>query len=492
MLELKNIEPRDYQLEIFETSKENNTIVVLPTGTGKTLNALLLSLYRLNKIKDSKVLIVAPTKPLCEQHKKTYIENTNIGKENISLLTGLVKPKERESLYKNSNLIIATPQTVKEDLSKNIISLKNFSALIIDEAHRAVGNYAYTFLTKKYTEDSEFPRILALTASPGGNKQKINEICDNLLIDAVEIRTEEDIKEHIQEKNIRWLNVDLPTSLKEINLLLKNVYKQKLQDLKKVGFTKPLSIISKKDLIILQNTFRKQLFRKNPSTFYGLSLTAFLIKLDYASELLETQGLKPLSNFFEKLETDTSKAAKNILNFKEVQKAITLTKKLNEKDVKHPKLYMLKGLIRKELQENPKARIITFANYRATIDEIIEFLNEEDNIHAVKLVGQKSGITQKKQVETIKRFEEGIYNVICTTSVGEEGLDISGGTVAIMYDQGSSSEIRKIQRAGRVARVKSGKIIVLLTNNTREIGYYWIAKRKEKTMKSTLLKLQEK
>ena len=256
MLELKGINPRSYQQEIFETSKEKNTIAVLPTGTGKTVNALLLTIYRLNKIQSSKVLIVSPTKPLSQQHFKTFLENTTINENEISLITGAIKSKNRKELYQKTKVIIATPQTIKEDLTNNIFSLKDFSALIIDEAHRAIGNYAYNYLTKRYIEESEFPRILALTASPGGNKQKIEEICKNLSIEAVEIRTEEDIKEYIQEKNIRWLNVDLPDQLKHINNLIKIVYKGKLREIHNIGFTKPLHLINKKDLIMLQNSLR--------------------------------------------------------------------------------------------------------------------------------------------------------------------------------------------------------------------------------------------
>lgn len=490
MYNIKNIVPRSYQEEIFETTKRENTLVCLPTGTGKTLNILLLAVYRLNKIKNSKVLIVSPTKPLNSQHTKTFKQNTTIPPEEIVLVTGLVNPKKRIELY-TKRVIIATPQTIKEDILNNRLSIKDFSLLAIDEAHRAIGNYAYTFLTEKYLQEAEFPLILALTASPGGTKQKIEEIKDNLKIKAVEIRTEEDIKEFIQEKKIRWLEVTLPEQLTEISELIKNSYKEKLKDLKKIGFTKPVSIISKKDLIALQYQLRKNLGKKNPNTFYGIYLTALLIKLDYASELLETQGLTPLAEFWSKLQSEETKAAKSILNIDKIQKAISLTQDLIEKKVKHPKMYMLRGLIKKELEQNSNAKIIVFTNYRSTIDEILNFLKEEKVIKPVRLIGQKSGLTQKEQVATIKRFEDGIYNTLITTSIGEEGLDITGCNVAIMYDQGKSSEIRNIQRSGRVARLEAGKIIILLTKDTREIGYYWSSQKKEKTMKRILTKMQE-
>jgi Fanconi anemia group M protein len=78
------------------------------------------------------------------------------------------------------------------------------------------------------------------------------------------------------------------------------------------------------------------------------------------------------------------------------------------------------------------------------------------------------------------------------TSIIEEGLDIkSGAELAVFYDV-VPSEIRTIQRRGRVGRTKAGKIIFLITNDTREQGYRWSAYNKEKKMKQTLQKMQEK
>ena len=389
MYSIKDFIPRDYQEEIFETTKEKSTLVCLPTGTGKTINIILLAVHRLNSIENSKIAIVSPTKPLNAQHVKVFINNTTIPEEEVALVTGATKPEGRKELY-GKKVIIATPQTLKEDISNSRFSFKDFSLLAIDEAHRAIGNYAYNFLAEKYMQDSAFPLILALTASPGGTRVKINEIKSNLHIGAVEIRTEEDIKEYIQEKKTIWLEVELSPELKQIQSLIKSAFKSRVNDLKKIGFTKPSSLISKRDLLILQQQLRKDLSKKNPSTFYGISLTASLIKIDYALELLETQGLIPLQEFWNKLQQEETKAAKAILKMEEVQSAISMTNSLIEKNTKHPKLYILRGIIRNELEKNPKAKFIVFANYRNTIEEIIEFLNMEKGIKATKLIGQKS------------------------------------------------------------------------------------------------------
>lgn len=490
MYSIKNITPRKYQSEIVETAKENNLLCVLPTGVGKTLIGILTAIERLKQHPNSNILFMTPTKPLSAQIQKEFQNNTTIPKEQIVLLTGAITPKKRQELWEQAIVTVATPQTIQKDLENERTSLSPTSLLVIDECHRSRMNFANTKVASFYIQQSNFPRILALTASPGGTKQKIEEIKNNLHIEAIEIRTEHDIQDYIQEKKIHWLEVELPQELKHLNELIKKAYKEKLKDLKKIGFTKPPSIISKKDLLQLQQRFRSQLSKKNPSTFYGISLTALLIKIDYASELLETQGLLPLQEFWNKLQKEETKAAKSILKIPEIQTAISLTQDLIKKDTKHPKLYMLRGAVRKELEKNPNSKIIVFANYRNTINEILNFLKPEPTIKATKLIGQKSGLTQKEQIKTIKDFEEGKYNVIVGTSISEEGLSIGSLDCSIFFDAVPSS-IRRIQRSGRVGRIKPGKIIHLITRNTREQGYYWKSIKEEKRMKNILHEMQK-
>ena len=111
-MNIVNLEPRDYQKNILETAKKHNTLVVLPTGIGKTAIAILLAENRLNLYPDSKILVCCPTKPLCSQHVNSFLKYTDITKEEISLYTGAIKGELRKDIWKNSKVIIATPQCV--------------------------------------------------------------------------------------------------------------------------------------------------------------------------------------------------------------------------------------------------------------------------------------------------------------------------------------------------------------------------------------------
>ncbi len=314
----------------------------------------------------------------------------------------------------------------------------------------------------------------------------------NLSLDAVEIRDEgdEDVKKYVQKRNIEWIEVNLPEEIKDLHSKMKNIYLNKAKELIRIGFNKPTHLIGKKDLLQIQQSLRINLNKGDKSAFYGISLTAQLLKLDYMLELIEIQGLKILNNFLEKLKNDESKAAKNILNNKEIQEAINICNNLIKEGKEHPKFNKLKEIIFEEIKLNPKIKIMIFANYRDTVESILNLL-KSNNVKVVKLIGQKEGLTQKQQINIVKEFEESDDNVLIGTSIMEEGLDVKGANEVIFYEA-VPSEIRKIQRMGRVARLQSGKIIFLITKNTRDEAYFWSGYQKEKKMKKVLYHLKDK
>ena len=490
-----NFQPREYQKNIVETAKSKNTLVILPTGLGKTKIGIELAVERLNKYPESKILICTPTKPLSNQIKNEFIDSTNIDPSKIVLLTGLTKPEKREEIYKEAKVIVSTPQTSQKDLENNRLNLENFSLLILDEAHRSREKYANTRVSQNYFKKSPYPRILALTASPGSTKEKIDEIQKNLFIEAIEIRdeTSEDVKPYLQEKNIEFIELDLPESFKEIHKIVERVYLEKVKQLKQFGLTKPSSLVNKRDIISFQSYLHLEIKNGNRSAFWAISLAAQALKLTHSLEMLETQSINSFYNFLKNLENETSKAAKTIINDKRVKNALNLTEKLIENKIEHPKLTKLRNIILNQLKENPNSKIIIFANFRDTVKNIAENLKQIENAHPVVLIGQKEGITQKKQLETLKEFEEGKYNIIVGTSISEEGLDIKGEglSVAIFFDSVPSA-VRRIQRAGRVGRLKAGKIIHLITKNTRDQAYHWKSHRDIKKMKNLISNIQSK
>ena len=65
------LEKRTYQFSIAMRALDGNTLVVIPTGLGKTAIALIVAASRLYST-GGKVLMLAPTKPLVEQHLRYF------------------------------------------------------------------------------------------------------------------------------------------------------------------------------------------------------------------------------------------------------------------------------------------------------------------------------------------------------------------------------------------------------------------------------------
>ncbi len=96
----------------------------------------------------------------------------------------------------------------------------------------------------------------------------------------------------------------------------------------------------------------------------------------------------------------------------------------------------------------------------------------------VEFIGQAKkkgkGLSQKEQMQILNEFQMGFYNILCASQVAEEGLDVVETNVVVFYEP-TPSAIRKIQRSGRTSRTKQGKVIVLMTKNTRDEAYQWSA-----------------
>src|SRR3989338_7267791 len=180
---LRDVSPRDYQEKIFKTCIGKNCLVVLPTGLGKTLIALMLSIQRIKEFPSEKILFLAPTRPLAEQHLKYFQKHLSELFADMRLFTGSVSPKERKKIWVSANIIFSTPQCIANDLKNNLYDLSGVCLLVEDEAHRCLKNYDYNFVAQKYKQQSKNPRILGLTASPGSEFSKVQEICKNLSIE---------------------------------------------------------------------------------------------------------------------------------------------------------------------------------------------------------------------------------------------------------------------------------------------------------------------
>ncbi|WP_461864735.1 DEAD/DEAH box helicase [Thermococcus sp.] len=491
------IQPRVYQEVIYARCKEKNSLVVLPTGLGKTLIAQMIADYRLTKY-GGKVLMLAPTKPLALQHRGSFIRLFNLPEEKINVLTGEDKPEEREKLWRKSIIITATPQTIENDLIVGRITLEDVSLIIFDEAHRAVGNYAYVYIAKEYMRQAKHPLILGLTASPGSSEERINEIIENLHIEHIEVRSESspDVKPYVQGVKLEWLKVELPDLYKDIRRLLREMLKESLKPLAEAGLINSYSPdIPKKDVLKAGKLLNEEMAKGNYSAGKLLVYQSKALKLHHAIELLETQGLSALRAYLKKLHEDArtgrTKSTKELVSDPRMKKALYLLQQAKELGLDHPKMEKLKSIIKEQLRKKSNSKIIVFTNYRETSKKLLKELSGTATV--MRFVGQASrendrGMSQKKQKEILELFSKGAFNVLIATSVGEEGLDVPEVDLVIFYEP-IPSAIRSIQRRGRTGRHRPGRVVILMARGTRDEAYYWSSKNKEKKMFATLKKV---
>jgi Fanconi anemia group M protein len=490
------IERRMYQLQLAGSAKDRHSLVCLPTGLGKTTVSLLVTAERLADV-GGKSLMLAPTKPLVQQHADFYREALQIPDDDIVVFTGEVSPDDRTELWQSASVVIATPQVVENDLVGSRIDLREVTHITFDECHRATGDYAYNYIAERYHQDAEKPLVTGMSASPGGDEEEILEVCENLGIDNVEVMTEEDsdVDEFTHDTDVEWERVELPDEVVEIRDALNEVVEDRLAKLKELGITNKTSAnLSETDIKKMRAELQQLIDNDQSEGFKGMSALAEIRKLRTAVTYVETQSVEALRRYFERQRnaaksSGASKASQRFVSEPKVKEAM---RRAEEYDGLHPKYSRARMRIAETLGIQDGERVIVFTESRDTAEALTEFLGE--HFDTQRFVGQgdkegSDGMTQKQQQEVLDRFKANEFEVLVSTSVAEEGLDVPEVDLVLFYEPVPTA-IRSIQRKGRTGRQAKGRVAVLLAEDTRDEAYFWISKRREDEMEAELRKLK--
>ena len=497
MIKPRTVERRSYQLSLAASALISNTMIILPTGLGKTVVALLVIASRLLN-ESGRVLFLAPTKPLVEQHAEFLKKTLIIPHDEIKSISGETPPEKRPEIYRNAKIIVSTPQVIENDIISGRIDLRDFVLAIFDEAHRAVGNYSYVFIAKEFIERSESPLILAITASPGSDPERIREVIRNLFIENLDIRTEydPDVRQHVASREIDWIRIEMPPELEHIKKEFERALELRYKRFERLGIEMDIRDLSKKEMLALQEAIQSQAGETGQQVYFeALSILAEIMKIQHAIELIETQGIQALKKYLKRLFREAkgrgSRASKSLFEDPVFRECMVKALKI---DTDHPKMDRLVKVLKDQLEKNPDSRIMVFANFRDTAERIVEVLRS-NGYRVEKFIGQANreddrGMSQKQQIDILSRFRSGEVNVLVSTSVGEEGLDVPATDLVVFYEA-VPSEIRAIQRKGRTGRGREGRIVVLITKGTRDESYYWASVRREKMMYDMLYRLRD-
>jgi Fanconi anemia group M protein len=490
------IERRVYQTQLASAARDAHTLVCLPTGLGKTTVSLLVTADRLDAV-GGKVLFLAPTKPLVQQHADFYREALSVPDEEVVVFTGEIRPEDRADRWTDARVVIATPQVVENDLVGSRISLANVTHLTFDECHRATGEYAYVYIAERYHDDADDPLVTGMSASPGGDKESILTVCRNLGLEEVEVMTEgdADVSTYTHDTSVEWERIELPESILGIRDALNEVIKDRLQKLKSLGVTNTTQPdVSQKQLNRMRGKLQELMNADKSEGYKGMSTHAEVMKLRRAVELVETQSVESVRRYFERQRnaarsSGASKASQRLVAEPKVRKAMRLAESF---DGTHPKFSRARILLAQTLGIEGGERVIVFTESRDTAEALTDFLSA--SFETRRFVGQgdketSEGMTQTEQQDALDAFRNGEFEVLVSTSVAEEGLDVPEVDLVLFFEPVPTA-IRSIQRKGRTGRQADGRVVVLLAEDTRDEAYYWISKRREDEMESELRELK--
>jgi ERCC4-related helicase/ERCC4-type nuclease len=523
------VERRLYQLDLAATARGDHALVCLPTGLGKTTVSLLVTAERLHAfgvqpdgtvgeppeadgaaattaaptdhdsdVAEPRALFLAPTKPLVSQHAAFYREALALPDDAVGVFTGEVSPDERADLWADSRVVIATPQVVENDLIGGRIDLRDVVHLTFDECHRASGDYAYNFIAERYHDSARAPLVTGMSASPGGDEDAITTVCGNLGLRAIAVKTEEDddVAAHTHETTVEWERVDLPDELRDVRDALDEVIAERLETLRDCGVTRKTDTdLSQTDLNRIRGRLQELIDQGDGDGYQGMSAHAEIMKLRRAKVLAGTQSVEALDRYFERQSeaarsSGASKATQRLVSDPRVRRAMRAVETYEDR---HPKYERARAILAEELGVGDGERAIVFTESRDTAEALTEFLDED--FDARRFVGQgdkdgSDGMTQTQQAETLDAFRAGEFEVLVSTSVAEEGLDVPEVDLVLFYEPVPTA-IRAVQRKGRTGRGAAGRVVVLLAEDTRDEAYFWIAKRREEEMADELHRLQD-
>ena len=492
---------RDYQYSIVAKGLYHNLLVALPTGLGKTFIAATVMLNWFRWTKKAQVVFVAPTRPLVAQQVKACFEIAGIPRVHTTMLTGNTQTGIRAEEWQMKRVFFMTPQTLINDLKSGICDPKKIILLVVDEAHRATGNYAYVEVVKFLKRFNTSFRVLALTATPGASIETVQEVIDGLSISRIEIRTEEslDIRQYVHSRKIDTVLFDNSDEM----VMVMDLFAKALQPI--LNKLNGLNAYWNKDPMTLHpygcNQARGAWMQSDAGrkANFGLkgmvnSIFTLLASLAQGIELLKYHGIGP---FFQKVvafrKETLANGDKGSRYKKEIIESVhfqTLMSRVqswvnNDDFVGHPKLEYLQSVVMNHFldagngqgEADPsRTRIMVFAHFRDSAEEIVRVLGRNDPmVRPHVFVGQANsknseGMDQATQLAVIKKFQDGIYNVLVATSIGEEGLDIGQVDLIVCYDA-SASPIRMLQRMGRTGRKRAGNIVVTLMKGKEENNF---------------------
>ncbi|CRL07300.1 CLUMA_CG020279, isoform A [Clunio marinus] len=495
-------EKREYQLNISRSCLFTNCLVCLPTGLGKTFIASVVIYNFYRWFPRCKIIFMAHSRPLVSQQINACYQIVGIPPEETVELTGKSARNKRLELWKSKRVFFATPQVIQNDINDPEFPINSIRLICVDEAHKAKGKFAYCEVIKRIHAINQKFRVIALSATPG-KAEDVIEIINNLLISKIEVRSENsvDVKQYVYSKEIDVVKIKLAelTEIRDEYLKITDPYLRKLVEYKAISGNN----FNKGWIVIQQKKFQMQ---NHPQKSEITKLFSISVSLLYSLDLLERHGLFIFLNSFKDEDNVTKmkyfvsqdnnlKLFLEVLN-KNFKDSNPLSMNIHSlpngeippiyKDLNfgHPKFDILKSKLN-DYFANGGSKSIVFCEYRETVNMIyVMLLQMRPTVQPRMLIGQGGAVSQKDQLQVMKEFRSNKVNVLVTTSVCEEGIDVGEVDLVICFDISSKNPTRFVQRIGRTGRKRNGKVIILASEGREEDVIKEVIGSKDKLNKS--------
>lgn len=450
---LDTVQFREYQETIGSMAATRNTLVIMPTALGKTIIALKAAMLRLQQYPWGKVIVLAPTRPLVEQHATSFTSFLRCkgGEPGAALLpwcelSGKVPRASRASLFAGASLVFATPQTLSNDIASGAVDMGAVVLVVLDECHRTAQRYAYNAIAASYMARCPDPVILALTASPGRTSEQVLDLCERLHIEQVATRTldDEDVLPYVNPIEVDVQRCRMPLVYDEIDCALKGLLHARVARLQACRFLKekPAEFVNKMDVIQLGRILWSIVARElgadlldggdgageqgdspagpAPATstrsadrtgffFWLVSLQSQCMKLLHLAELVGTQSMHAGKQFLRRMHDKHEKSARKggpgsqLLKEPALKRVEIAIDKAIDAGHLHPKTAATVELLESFLPADgsgARDSVIVFTQYRDTVDhlvDVIERCNGGDagpcrRFRPVRFVGQATKI----------------------------------------------------------------------------------------------------
>ena len=437
--------PRDYQIIAYIEALQRDMILVLPTGCGKTLVSSLVAARMKSLNPNYMVLFLVDRVPLVFQQGESISISTHLNVCSLSSEsnTNMKRRKLNQGVY---DVLVATAGAFLA--LTNCVGIERFCYVVFDECHHATKQHDYTKVLERIgkCDPNNRPRVLGLTASPQTTKLQLEEfrrtffdapICHNLSLTNYKY-ADATIEKKIVQSDLGWdLSAYLQRLERELYGLADYVNYISPDLIKKTDWNdkkKRDQLLSKIETIDTSNEEIRRCI-ESMKKICGVMVLTELFGITYANRTLED---------------------------------LDVYTQISHENIPSPRLV---GLFEEleELEESSK--IIIFVRTRQIAHILTDILKKERMISkkfsALKIVGQDGpfGMTWiDEQEEVLQKFRDGSCNLLVSTSVLEEGLDIPQCDVVIRFDK-VDSLISYKQSKGRARKLDECRFILILSED---------------------------